>query len=93
MREQENPAAASSLESGNNRLPGARWSVLEADHAGWRVHELELAAERSQAPGNQIGNAVQPLDVGAPRLDGDQITERIEECLPLALRTSQQRVR
>jgi hypothetical protein len=90
--EQQNPSAPGASETADDGFPGAWGCVLEAHHAGWRFHELDLASERLQASGNEIGDAAQPFDVGAPRLDGDEIPKRLEVCLPFALDARQHRV-
>jgi hypothetical protein len=74
VREQENPFGPGPPESADNSLASAWWRVLEADHVGRRVHELDLAAKRSQAPGDEIGDPIQPFDIRAAGLDGDQLT-------------------
>ena len=45
--------------------------------AGGR-HDLDLAAERAQAGGDERGRAVEPLDVAAARLDRHEILQRGE---------------
>ena len=93
VRKQENPLGPGAAESAHDRLASPRWCVLEPHHARRRVDELDIAAERSQTPGNEIGDAIQSFDIRAAGLDGHQLPQRFEVRLLLALCSCQHRVR
>ena len=53
---------------------------------------LHLAAERAEAVGDERADAPDALDVAAARLDRDQVAQRVEQRLLLALRLRAHRV-
>jgi len=67
--EKQDTLRACAAESCNNRAAGTARRVLEPRHVGRRVDELDLAAERPKAPGDELGDATQTVDVSAARLD------------------------
>jgi len=47
------------------------------------IHELDLAAQRGEARGDQLRGAIQAFEVAAPGLDRDELLQRVEERLAL----------
>ena len=92
VREEQNPCRARSTESTDDGLPRARRRVLEPDHVSGRVDELHLAAQRPEASGDELGDEIQPLDVGAARLDGDQVPKGVEIGLSFLLDAREHRL-
>ena len=55
-----------------------------AVHVGAHVDELDLAPERPQAAGDEVGEPGEAFQVAAARLDGDEFLQRVEQGSRLA---------
>ena len=66
-------------------LPICVGRVLHLVDVG-RLDQLDLAAQRLQPAGDQLGDPVEPFDVAAAGLDRHQLFQRLEQRLLLLLR-------
>src|SRR5712692_10174207 len=79
-------------------LPSKRaWTIfpmraLHAVSVRGRIDQLDLTAQRPQAGCDQLGGAIQALEVAAAGLDRDQILQRVEERGPLLFREREHRL-
>src|SRR5439155_15916059 len=73
------------LEARVHDFSDLRRRVLHAIRSLARIHELDLAAQRGEARGDQPGGAVQAFEVAAPGLDRDELLQCVEERLALLL--------
>ena len=86
VRDQQDLARARALEGRAHRLPDAVRRVPHAAvNGGAGVDELNLAPERPQAAGDEVGEPGEAFQVAAARLDGDELLQRVEQGRRLSL--------
>jgi hypothetical protein len=85
VRKEQDLLRSFALEARVDDFPDAQGRVLHAVRPLARIHELDLAAQRAQPPGDQLGGAIQALEVAAAGLDRDELLQRVEERLALLL--------
>ena len=84
VRDQQDLARARAPEGRAHGLSDALRRVPHAVHAGAHVDELDLAPERPQAAGDEVGEPGEAFQVAAAQLDGDELLQRVEEGSRLA---------
>src|SRR6267154_648696 len=72
--------------------PARIGKIVHAISVHGRVDQLDLAAQRPQAGCDQLGGAIQTLEVAAAGLDRHQLLQRGQERGPLFLREREHRI-
>ena len=79
VRDQHDLLRARALEGGAHHLADLLGRVVHAVGIGRRLDQLDLAAERLELVGDQVGDLVQAFEVAAAGLDRDQLLQGFEQ--------------
>jgi hypothetical protein len=80
VRDQHDLLGAGALEGRAHDLAELFGRVFHlVDVGGARLDEFDLAAERLELAGDEVGDLVEPLGVAAARFDRHQLLERFEQ--------------